>query len=433
MSTTLTTIHPPKEKKHIKKNEKEPSRKEKKPSKKRQREEDDAAASASLITAVGSPKKKARKDVLLQSQSQIIDDIVPDSQPPIPPSSQSASKSATIQSLSRDNSTDSLFYTQTSSFYVPLAPISQTYPLDGLCAEHLSPLLLTYSPLLKGVVLSYSNVRLGPSPSAAPAKPQRKASSDSDSEDDEGEDEQDRVIELAKATNEYAAPFLWITADFLLLKPKRGLWVEGYVNLSNESHLGLIVYNLFGASIERAHLPSNWVFHPPAGSTATTTEGTGQDSASSSSSEGYFTDAMGTKIDGLIRFRVRDFETTSEGKDGEPGLITFEGTLLGEEEEREVEIREAESLKTRKERKERRKGTPVMSGALRVRVQEPIKSAMKSPTPLIGSSQTVSDGVPSQDHEQAKNKEKGKGKEKRKKGEKGEEARKERKKKTSKA
>ncbi|PBP25479.1 RNA polymerase Rpb7-like domain-containing protein [Diplocarpon rosae] len=47
-------------------------------------------------------------------------------------------------------STVSPFHLQTSSLYLPLAPVSQKFPLEGICAEHLSPLLLTYYPPFKG-------------------------------------------------------------------------------------------------------------------------------------------------------------------------------------------------------------------------------------------------------------------------------------------
>jgi hypothetical protein len=45
-----------------------------------------------------------------------------------------------------------------------LAPISQLHSLAGICAEHLSPLILTYYPPFKGVVLSYSNAQLSKHP-----------------------------------------------------------------------------------------------------------------------------------------------------------------------------------------------------------------------------------------------------------------------------
>ncbi len=63
-----------------------------------------------------------------------------------------------------ENARRSPFHIQTSSIYLPLAPISQRQPLEGMCAEHLSPLILTYYPPLGGVILSYSNVRISEQP-----------------------------------------------------------------------------------------------------------------------------------------------------------------------------------------------------------------------------------------------------------------------------
>src|ERR1700728_1137244 len=45
------------------------------------------------------------------------------------------------------------FHIQTSSLHLPLAPISQSTPLEGLCAEHISLLILRYFPPFGGVIL----------------------------------------------------------------------------------------------------------------------------------------------------------------------------------------------------------------------------------------------------------------------------------------
>ncbi|KAH8687894.1 hypothetical protein BGZ60DRAFT_394761, partial [Tricladium varicosporioides] len=74
---------------------------------------------------------------------------------------------STTESASLEQSYDSSpFHIQTSSLYLPLAPISQSYPLEGLCAEHLSPLLLTYYPPFEGILLSYHNPRMSEAPFA---------------------------------------------------------------------------------------------------------------------------------------------------------------------------------------------------------------------------------------------------------------------------
>lgn len=219
------------------------------------------------------------------------------------------------------------FHLQTSSLYLPLSPITQLYPLKGLCAEHLSPLLLTYYSPFHGVVLSYSNVRLSEDPSTS-------------------ESATDKV--LARSVDEYAVSYTWVTADFLIFRPQRGGWIEGWVNLQNEGHLGLVCWNLFNASIERKRLPQSWRW-VRAGSDSTqqdkqktrrneTVEEQGSeemDVDGVTEGEGYFEDSEGNKIEGAIRFRVRDLESTSSS-DKERGFLSIEGSMLSDEEEIEL-------------------------------------------------------------------------------------------------
>ncbi|KAI9719233.1 MAG: hypothetical protein M1812_003563 [Candelaria pacifica] len=210
------------------------------------------------------------------------------------------------------------FYRQTSTLYLPLAPISQLHPIEGICAEHLSPLILTYHPPFRGVVLSYSNVRMSEGPNGTAR---------------EGE----RV--LSRAVNEYGATFIWVTADFLLFKPQEAGWIEGWVNLQNEGHLGLVCWNLFNASIERRRLPESWRW-VDAGKVLAS-RGGGEKSTpyyhgeSSNETEGYFVDEMGSKVAGKIKFRVKDIET-SPSTDRERGFISIEGTMLSEQDEKDL-------------------------------------------------------------------------------------------------
>ncbi len=222
-----------------------------------------------------------------------------------------------LQPKSPTNSTlDSPFYKHTSSLYLPISPVTQLFALEGLCAEHLSPLLLTYHRPFGGVVLSYSNPRLSENPTPSPTK----------------------TTVLAKAVDAYAMSFIWLTADFLVFKPKRGQVIEGWINLQNESHLGLVCWNLFNASIERRRLPRDWKWSGIGGRmSGGRREGDGEGAGGAVEKEareergqGYFVDGMGRKVEGLIRFKVRDAETAySYGK----GFLTIEGTMLVDEEE----------------------------------------------------------------------------------------------------
>jgi DNA-directed RNA polymerase I subunit RPA43 len=228
--------------------------------------------------------------------------------------SKSAKKSNTVVS------TESPFHTQTASLYLPLAPISQRHPLEGICAEHLSPLILTYYPPLKGVILSYSEPRISERPF-----------------------EDDEECVLVKCIDEYGAGYVWTTAEFLLFKPQRGGYLEGYVNLQNEGHLGLVCWNLFNASIERQRLPKDWKWIGIAEAQKTKT--TVNDNYAEEG-PGYFVDGDGNKVEGTIRFRVKEIESSH---DRERGFLSIEGTMLGDEAEREVLEREYLSSRSKKD------------------------------------------------------------------------------------
>ncbi|KAI9758706.1 MAG: hypothetical protein M4579_002881 [Chaenotheca gracillima] len=262
-------------------------------------------------------KKKRRKD-------EVHDEPHSESKPPpsvtdIKPSSQNEAQPASLKPQ------DSPFYQQTSSLYLPLSPISQATALEGLCAEHISPLILTYYPPFRGVILSFNNPRLSESPHNY---------------------DQSSGHALAKSIDEYAASFVWVTADFLLFKPKKDQWLEGWVNLQNEDHLGLVCWNLFNASIERKRLPQTWQWVDIGNNSmnGSKTDESHHEPTTNGVEEGggYFQDEDGAMIDGLIRFRVKDIETFF-GR--EKGFLGLEGTMLEQEDEQKLLEREHESLR----------------------------------------------------------------------------------------
>jgi DNA-directed RNA polymerase I subunit RPA43 len=209
------------------------------------------------------------------------------------------------------------FHVQSASLYLPLAPVSQGFPLEGLCAEHLSPLLLTFYPPLGGVVLSYNNVRLSERP--------------------QGEDESSDL--LLQNIDEYAVSYCWVTATFLLFKPTPGVELEGYVNLQNQGHLGVVCWNLFNASIEAKRLPKGWKW-------VDVSEMDEDEDAAGNGNQGYAEDGIGhwvdeegKKLEGQIKFRVKQIESSH---DRERGFLSIEGTMLEVEEERALVIEENE-------------------------------------------------------------------------------------------
>lgn len=222
------------------------------------------------------------------------------------------------------------FSVQSASLYLPLAPISQSYPLEGICAEHLSPLLLTFYPPLGGVVLSYNNVRLSELP--------------------QGEEESRDL--LLQNIDEYAVSFCWVTATFLLFKPESGVELEGYVNLQNQGHLGVVCWNLFNASIEAKRLPKTWKWMD----VGEMDSSEGDENGNAGYAEdgiGCWVDENGKKIEGQIKFRVREIESSH---DRERGFLSIEGTMLEEAGEQELVEAEIEERAQHKDKQKRRRG-----------------------------------------------------------------------------
>ncbi|MCJ1280960.1 hypothetical protein MMC26_000278 [Xylographa opegraphella] len=252
--------------------------------------------------------------------------------------SKETSTIAAIAGTGLDSSLHSPFYQKTVSLFLPLSPICQSYPLEGLCAEHLSPLILTYYPPFKGIIFAYSNVQLSEQPPKADqGTPVNKV--------------------LAKSIDEYAVSFVWLTADFLVFKPQSGDWIDGWVNLQSESHLGIVCWNLFNASIERRRLPTTWKWVIGGSKTKSKTKLKHSHSDSSldednqqtntvlpnsqavQEDDGHFEDAEGRRIEGPMRFRVKDVDISSS-TEREKSFLSIEGTLLSAEEEEDNMLQE---------------------------------------------------------------------------------------------
>lgn len=247
---------------------------------------------------------------------------------------------------------NSPFQSHTSSLYLPLSPIAQSHPLQGLCAEHISPLILNFYAPFNGVILSYSNPRLS-----------------NDGDNSSVADGRQKVF--ARSCNEYAANFVWLTADFLIFRPERGSVIEGFINLQNETNIGLVCWNFFSASIERKRLPKDWKWVPggmsvgkrkkklkkPADDDMEVDDQT-QDTVDLTLDygdvEGHFEDARGSRIGGVIQFKVHTVDTPRTA-DWEYSILSIQGTLLSEQDE--------ESL-VREERIESISGTSIRDGGI---------------------------------------------------------------------
>ncbi|KAI4231154.1 MAG: hypothetical protein LQ349_005792 [Xanthoria aureola] len=266
------------------------------------------------------------------------------------------------------------FHQQTASLYLPLPPIAQSQPLQGICAEHLSPLILTYYSPLRGVIISFHNARLSTDPQQDPS----------------GRDEP----VLAQAIDEYAALHVWVVVDFLLFRPQRGDAIEGWINLQNEGNIGLVCWNFFNATIERKRLPKEWKWIPGgldlrgAQSRKKKLKGSERNDPMDVDHEeilpqingvhdieGHFEDGDGRRIQGLMHFVVKDVES-SRGSGGDTGFLSIEGTLLGEVEERNLRDSETKhdlSRGTKHFRKKHRVGHAI-SDAQHVDADTPEKS-----------------------------------------------------------
>jgi DNA-directed RNA polymerase I subunit RPA43 len=265
-------------------------------------------------------------------------------------------KQATTTAAAAAATPESPFTLKKATLYLPLSPISisPTHALASLLAEHLSPLLLTYFPPLKGVIMAYSNASISskpPSPTSAPS-------------------ENPQPLTLATTADEYGVLYVYLTATFLVFRPQRGQILDGWVNVQSEGFLGAVVFNLFSVGIERKRLPSNWKWVPP-GEEA---EAADDDSASDkdmadfdaekegfrpaaldeeeipfegeeeeeeeAAHSGYFQSVSGHRVRGSVRFRVVDVDVIP-GSERDRGFLSIEGTMLESEEEQKLS--EAES------------------------------------------------------------------------------------------
>jgi DNA-directed RNA polymerase I subunit RPA43 len=141
---------------------------------------------------------------------------------------------------------------------------------------------LTYYPPFEGVVLSYSNPRISEHPHEAQAS-------------NNGEIQ----TVFSRSIDEYGVTYVWLTAEFLVFRPKRGTLLEGHVTLQNESILGLLCYNYFNAGIQAEKLAKDWKWNGEA-----------------------FEDASGNVVEGKLTFKVEDFEASGTES------IQISGTLL---------------------------------------------------------------------------------------------------------
>jgi DNA-directed RNA polymerase I subunit RPA43 len=222
----------------------------------------------------------------------------------------------------------SLLHLERISQYVSLSPASLSTPLPALCASIFSPLLLSYFPPARGIVLAYEDVALSDAPPAA----SRKSSSQQPTLP-----AQDGEIML-RHVDEYSAPFLWATATFLVWRPRTGAWIDGRVTHQSKTHITLSHLNIFPVSILREHLPADWTWSGSSTSSSTAAKG-----ARVADDVGEWRDAKGEAIGAAaegetatLHFRIRDFDGRVDGKGRGKGFLRLDGSLLSEAEEKNM-------------------------------------------------------------------------------------------------
>lgn len=218
----------------------------------------------------------------------------------------------------------SLLHIERISQYVSLSPASLNDPLPAICASIFSPLLLSYFPPARGIVLAYEDVELSDKPpakskiagSASQAQPQ----------------EQGAQVLLLRHIDEYTTPFLWATASLLVFRPAAHALLSGQITHQSHTHITLSHLNTFPVSITKDHFPASWTWH----SESVNKVHKGWDGRLSDEG-GWWVNGEGERVEGLLEgVRIRDFEGRMDGRGRGKGVLRIEGSLLSLEEEKAV-------------------------------------------------------------------------------------------------
>ncbi len=250
------------------------------------------------------------------------------------------------------------FHRVRAAMYVSIAPCFVNDPLSAIRQQHLDPMLMSYCPALRGVVISYFRLKI--------------------MDQSQMEDElSGRMIALGRVGNDTPFSFLWCTVDFLLWSPKIGDVVEGWCYMQSQSHIGLLIHDAFNATIKKFNIPAEWQFVPNeedeyhdadavedgglaesknAGDATTEGTDTTQKIVSDPSrkqdrhggrfghSLGHWIDENGIPIQGKLQFRIRAMHLAGRA-------ISIEGTLVLPQDERDtqpVTLKDSKSTSSKK-------------------------------------------------------------------------------------
>lgn len=271
-----------------------------------------------------------------------------------------------------DSTISSPFHSVRLSLYLPLSAISlsPSTALASLQAEHLAPLLLTYSAPARGVILAFTDTVVSstrPEPSSPPS-PHPAASGPI----------------LARCADDYGTSYVWLTTTFLVFRPTSGETLSGWINVASDSFIGLVAYNYFQAGVARLRIAKDWRWVGP-GSEArkrskrkkirirspshsdegavdidmdaehmTQTPAEEDQVEDDYDGTGYFVRPDGGRVTGTMQFRVIDADVVP-GHDRERWSLQLEGTLLTPEDE--AAVVEEERVQDEKVRARGKSGT----------------------------------------------------------------------------
>ena len=224
-----------------------------------------------------------------------------------------AKKAKTGNPVNKDGVSE-CFKKFTTELYVSLAPCFINDPINGIKAQHLDPLVMTYFPKAKGVVIAYSNLKLSP--------------------ENKTTDTDDNPIYVSTVSNSSPFTYLWVTVDLLIWQPNAGDIIEGYSYMQTASHIGLLVHDTFNATIKKLNIPAEWRFVPSqVDEYAESEQDTGK-----FKSFGYWVDENDVKIEGKIKFTVKSVHASGR-------VVSLAGTLIkpGSEKDAQPVIRERRS------------------------------------------------------------------------------------------
>jgi DNA-directed RNA polymerase I subunit RPA43 len=271
-----------------------------------------------------------------------------------------------------DDTTPSPFHSVCLSLYVPLSAISLSpaTALASLQAEHLSPLLLTYYPPARGIVLAFTDTVLS-STRPQPSNPPPGSAS-----------LQPSTSILASCADEYGVSYLWLTTTFLVFRPTPAQILSGWINVCSDGFVGLLSYNYFQTGVARNRIPKDWRWVGPGGDPTQARKRSMRSKAKKvrirppDSEEdvdmdadniqttlvdpedwteddydgtGYFVTADGSRVKGTLQFRVVDADVVP-GHHRDVWTLQIEGTLLSPDDEAAVveeERAQTDKLKTR--------------------------------------------------------------------------------------